>query len=64
MIRCLGHEGKCQFCKGEEGYQRYVNNMPQIDRLTQEPIVDPCCNACNENWRQRKKTEYIKTSLR
>ena len=59
---CLGHEGKCKFCKSEHGNPRSVGKMPEIDRLTGERKVDPCCKACANNLSREKKF-YKRTSI-
>lgn len=71
---CLGHEGKCQFCKEEHGRPRYVGSsiemkrVPEVDPVSHrmytvmEPIVDFCCHHCKSNKESEKK-EYERTSI-
>mgnify|MGYP001614209653 CR=1 FL=1 len=71
---CLGHEGKCEFCKEEYGKPRYVGDSIEMKRLHEvdpvshklytviEPIVDYCCHFCRSNAEARKK-EYVESSI-
>lgn len=59
---CPGHEGVCKFCKGKHGSPRSVGGLPEIDRLTGERKVDPCCRACANNMANEKKF-ITRTSL-
>ena len=71
---CPGHEGKCQFCKEENGKPRYVGSSVQtkrtheIDPMTHrmytnmEPIIDYCCHYCGKNAKAEKK-QYQRTSI-
>mgnify|MGYP001570685040 CR=1 FL=1 len=59
---CPGHEGICKFCKSKYGSPRSVGGMSEIDRLTGERKVDPCCKSCANNLARQKKF-YERTSL-
>lgn len=61
-FNCSGHEGVCPFCKNKGGAPRSVAGMPEIDRLTGERRVDPCCKSCANN-RRREKKFYERTSI-
>lgn len=60
---CAGHEGKCEFCKKEEGSPRSIGGMPEIDRFTGERVVDPCCKACANNLKKANKEQFRRTSI-
>ena len=59
---CPGHEGECAFCKAEYGSPRFVSEMPEVDRLTGERLVDCCCKACDTNYRANAKM-FNRTSI-
>lgn len=59
---CPGHEGKCEFCKSEYGNPRSVAGMLEIDRVTGERKVDPCCRACANNLKSKDRL-YQRTSI-
>ena len=61
-MSCQGHEGKCKFCKKEEGAPRSINGMPLVDRITGKKLIDPCCRACASNLRHSKRF-YEPTSI-
>jgi hypothetical protein len=60
---CPGHEGECEFCKSKYGSPRSVSDMPEIDRLTGERLVDPCCKPCANNLRRSSSKQFNKTSI-
>ena len=59
---CLGHQGRCKFCKSEWGAPRSVGGMPEVDHITGKRKVDPCCKACANNLKRQKKF-YERTSI-
>lgn len=59
---CPGHQGKCEFCKEEFGRPRFVGGMVEVDRVTGEAKVDPCCKACANNLK-RSERFYERTSI-
>lgn len=53
---CPGHEGKCKFCKSEVGnVQTMVDGSVEINRVTEKPIVAPCCKPCRKNMKYADK---------
>lgn len=59
---CPGHTGLCKFCKKDGGYPRMVVGMYEVDRVTGEKKIDPCCHACATNLKAGKR-EYKRTSI-
>ena len=62
QVKYLHENGKCEFCKSEEGNVQNIEGMVEVDRVTGERKIAPCCKIC-ANIIKNAKQEYERTSL-